>query len=216
MANGVGCKQPIEALTVSLRRLSCGRLEAISVAVAGGPMRVRYGFIPGATPEEMFVADAAACLRALAERARDAAITLLPDFEVCIGGVLLRGARVVAGPPMDGVAPVLIRFRTCEGLAATLFVRGVLPAQATSAPAPRPAIDHASLDAVSDSIHDALDPLFALRAHIEDTLTPWLGASLRAALTEVCDEVAQIERRCAERLDLLHAQAREVAIRSAA
>jgi hypothetical protein len=184
--------------------------------MAGGPARVRYGFIAGVAPEDMFAADAAACLRALAERARDAAFTLLPDFAIRVGGVLLRGARVVAGPSTQGMAPVLIRFRHCEGDVASLFARNVLPGPAAAASPHRPVLDQSALDAVADSIHDALDPLFALRAHIEDALTPRLGAPLQAAMSAVCDEMARIERRCAERLDLLHAQALEAAIRDAA
>jgi hypothetical protein len=177
-----------DALLIMIKIDAGEQPQPFSAELRGGLTRLRFHFTPGATMQEAFGRDAAACFGGLlAEVASAKGIVAMPDFEAAFPGVTLRECRATAAPTRLGGQLISLRFRACEGNALRLFSDAALPRTSLIQPEGRGSVD---------VVGEVLMPLFNLRQFLAETPAEDCdihAQALSSMLRKVESQIGEIE-----------------------
>ena len=179
-------KSSEEVLTLFMRRGADGALAPLSVSFGGGDIRVRYGFRPGLTLEGALDARFAGVVAAMAARGDAAGALRLPETDLEVNGVTLRGSHVIVAPGTLDAVSVTLRFERCRGDVRRLLRRAALPEMAR---------DPSSEDVDAALMREIVIPLLNLRRHLAATPPEAADTPAQAFLQGVAERIGDIEDR---------------------
>jgi len=175
-----------DVLTLFMRRSADGALAPLSVSFGGGDIRVRYGFRPGLTLEGALDARFVGVVAEMAARGDAAGALRLPETDLEVNGVSLRGSHVIVAPGLHAAESVTLRFERCRGDVRRLLRRAALPALAC---------DSASEDVDAALLREIVIPLLNLRRHVAAAPPEAADSPAQAYLRSVAERIGDIEDR---------------------